>query len=141
MKFIHHQKIQSIVIVLALLLSILIGTILFDNKDIKVTQIPTVKEELAETYKVEIEAITEYYKSTETEEITTETENSEETEEVTIQIQPVSNYSDIPLDYSQQDLVRNTIDYFNLDIDEYFIYGIMYVESRFSNSERIFYYE
>lgn len=45
------------------------------------------------------------------------------------------DYVDIPIDYYQQDLVRDTIDYFGLDIDEYFIYGMMYVESRFDNSE------
>lgn len=41
---------------------------------------------------------------------------------------------DLGLEFQYQDLVRDLISYFNLDIDEYFVYGMMYTESRFSNS-------
>lgn len=44
-------------------------------------------------------------------------------------------YIDIPLEYQYQDLVRELIVLFDLDIDEYFIYGMMYTENRFSNEE------
>lgn len=44
-------------------------------------------------------------------------------------------YIDIPLEYQYQDLVRELIALFDLDIDEYFIYGMMYTENRFSNEE------
>lgn len=40
---------------------------------------------------------------------------------------------EIGLDYVHQDLVREMIDLFQLDIDEYFIYGMMYTENRFQN--------
>ena len=43
-------------------------------------------------------------------------------------------YVDIPLSYYQQDLVREVIEVTGLDIDEYFVYGLMYVESRFDQS-------
>ena len=41
---------------------------------------------------------------------------------------------DLGLEFQYQDLIRDLIRYFDLDIDEYFIYGMMYTESRFSNS-------
>lgn len=44
-------------------------------------------------------------------------------------------YIDIPLEYQYQDLVRELITLFDLDIDEYFIYGMMYTENRFNNEE------
>lgn len=44
-------------------------------------------------------------------------------------------YIDIPLEYQYQDLVRELIALFDLDIDEYFIYGMMYTENRFNNEE------
>ena len=44
-------------------------------------------------------------------------------------------YIDIPLEYQYQDLVRELIVLFDLDIDEYFIYGMMYTENRFNNEE------
>lgn len=40
---------------------------------------------------------------------------------------------DLNLDYVHQDLVREMIELFQLDIDEYFIYGMMYAENRFQN--------
>lgn len=46
-----------------------------------------------------------------------------------------TDYVDIPLNHAQQDLVRETIEYFGLDVDEYFFYGLMYVESRFNNND------
>lgn len=45
------------------------------------------------------------------------------------------SYIDIPLEYQYQDLVKDLIDLYGLDIDEYFIYGMMYTENRFSNEE------
>lgn len=42
---------------------------------------------------------------------------------------------DINLDYKHQDLVRELLEIFDLDIDEYIIYGMMYVESRFDPYE------
>ena len=45
------------------------------------------------------------------------------------------NYIDIGLDYQYQDLVRECISTFGLDIDEYFVYGLIYVESRFNPEE------
>lgn len=44
------------------------------------------------------------------------------------------SYADIPLSYYHQDLVKEVIDVTGLDIDEYFVYGMMYVESRFDQS-------
>lgn len=44
-------------------------------------------------------------------------------------------YVNIPLEYYNQDLVRDLIDLYGLDIDEYFIYGMMYCESRFNKDE------
>lgn len=46
---------------------------------------------------------------------------------------PEIHLSELGLDYYHQDLVREMIDLFGLDIDEYFIYGMMYVENRFQN--------
>ena len=46
-----------------------------------------------------------------------------------------NSYVDIPLEYYNQDLVRDLIDLYDLDIDEYFIYGMMYCENRFSSKE------
>lgn len=40
---------------------------------------------------------------------------------------------EIGLDYVHQDLVREMIDLFQLDVDEYFVYGMMYTENRFQN--------
>ena len=40
--------------------------------------------------------------------------------------------TNIALEFEHQELVRNLIKVFNLDVDEYFFYGMMYVESRFS---------
>lgn len=45
------------------------------------------------------------------------------------------NYIDIGLEYQYQDLVRECISTFGLDIDEYFVYGLIYVESRFRPDE------
>lgn len=46
-----------------------------------------------------------------------------------------NEYVDIPLEFYYQDLVRNLIGMYDLDIDEYFIYGMMYTENRFNNEE------
>lgn len=46
-----------------------------------------------------------------------------------------NEYIDIPLEFYYQDLVRNLIEMYELDIDEYFIYGMMYTENRFDNEE------
>lgn len=46
-----------------------------------------------------------------------------------------NSYVDIPLEYYNQDLVRDLIDLYGLDIDEYFIYGMMYCENRFNSKE------
>ena len=43
------------------------------------------------------------------------------------------NHIEIGLDYVHQDLVREMISVLNLDVDEYFIYGMMYTENRFQN--------
>lgn len=43
------------------------------------------------------------------------------------------NHIEIGLDYVHQDLVREMIGVLNLDVDEYFIYGMMYTENRFQN--------
>lgn len=40
---------------------------------------------------------------------------------------------DLGIDYVHQDLVREMIEVFNLDVDEYFFYGMMYTENRFQN--------
>lgn len=40
---------------------------------------------------------------------------------------------EIGLDYVHQDLVREMIELFQLDVDEYFFYGMMYTENRFQN--------
>lgn len=40
--------------------------------------------------------------------------------------------TNIALEFEHQELVRNLIKVFNLDVDEYFFYGMIYVESRFS---------
>ena len=47
----------------------------------------------------------------------------------------VNSYVDIPLEYYNQDLVRDLISLYDLDIDEYFIYGMMYCENRFNSME------
>ena len=46
----------------------------------------------------------------------------------------IQNSIDIPLEFYYQDVVKDTIELCGLDIDEYFIYGMMYVESRFNPS-------
>lgn len=45
------------------------------------------------------------------------------------------SYTDIPIDYYYQDLVSELLVRFDLDIDKYFIYGMMYSESRFKNTD------
>lgn len=40
---------------------------------------------------------------------------------------------DIGLDYVHQDLVREMIELLQIDVDEYFFYGMMYTENRFQN--------
>lgn len=40
---------------------------------------------------------------------------------------------DIGLEFYYQDLVKELIEVFELDVDEYFFYGMMYTESRFRN--------
>lgn len=42
-------------------------------------------------------------------------------------------YLEIGLDYVHQDLVRKMIEVLDLDVDEYFFYGMMYTENRFQN--------
>lgn len=42
-------------------------------------------------------------------------------------------YLDIGLDYVHQDVVREMIELFQMDVDEYFFYGMMYTENRFQN--------
>lgn len=48
---------------------------------------------------------------------------------------PVSNsvkyLEELPLSFKQQDMVRDMINTFNLGTDEYFVYGLIYTESRF----------
>lgn len=42
------------------------------------------------------------------------------------------SYSDIGLSHEEQDLVREMIQMYNFDVDEYFFYAMMYNESRFN---------
>lgn len=50
-----------------------------------------------------------------------------------LQVYDPQLHIEIGLDYVHQDLVREMIDLFQLDVDEYFIYGMMYTENRFQN--------
>lgn len=50
-----------------------------------------------------------------------------------LQVYDPQIHIEIGLDYVHQDLVREMIDLFQLDVDEYFIYGMMYTENRFQN--------
>ena len=50
-----------------------------------------------------------------------------------LQVYDPQTHIEIGLDYVHQDLVREMIDLFQLDVDEYFIYGMMYTENRFQN--------
>lgn len=43
------------------------------------------------------------------------------------------DYLDIGLEFYYQDLVKELIEVFELDVDEYFFYGMMFTESRFRN--------
>lgn len=50
-----------------------------------------------------------------------------------LQVYDSQLHIDIGLDYVHQDLVREMITLFHLDIDKYFMYGMMYTENRFQN--------
>lgn len=41
--------------------------------------------------------------------------------------------NDLGLEFYYQDLIRDLIDVFEFDVDEFFFYGLMYTESRFTN--------